>query len=165
MKIIAVDFDGTLCASNWPDIGKPNQFVIDELIRQQSDGAKLILWTCREGEQLQAAVKWCLEHGMRFDAVNDNLEENKALYGNNSRKVFATEYWDDKSAVVYAGGEITGIVYVNNDGGMTIKKWHRATLDILYPPPCKSGDIAYVPSQHKSVWERMKAWWKSWLCE
>lgn len=23
-KIIAVDFDGTLCHGNWPDIGEPN---------------------------------------------------------------------------------------------------------------------------------------------
>ena len=28
-KIIAVDFDGTLCEDRWPEIGEPNQEVID----------------------------------------------------------------------------------------------------------------------------------------
>ena len=28
-KIIAVDFDGTLCFSTWPDTGEPNQPLID----------------------------------------------------------------------------------------------------------------------------------------
>ncbi len=107
MKIIAVDFDGTLCEEKWPDIGEARQQVINELIRQQVDGVKLILWTCREGEQLQAAVTWCLNHGLMFDAVNDNLEENKEQYGNNSRKVWATEYWDDKSVLVVGTGEAT----------------------------------------------------------
>ena len=91
MKIIAVDFDGCLCGGKWPDIGAPRQQVINELIRQQAEGAKLILWSCREGEQLKAAVMWCLNHGLKFDAVNDNLEENKAYFGNNSRKIYATE--------------------------------------------------------------------------
>ena len=27
-KIIAVDFDGTLCENKWPDIGKPNEKII-----------------------------------------------------------------------------------------------------------------------------------------
>ena len=52
----------------------------------------MILWTCREGHQLQAAVMWCLNHGLKFNAINDNLEENKEKYGNNSRKVWADEY-------------------------------------------------------------------------
>lgn len=42
-KTIAVDFDGCLCEAKWPDIGEPRQQVINELIKQQVDGAKLIL--------------------------------------------------------------------------------------------------------------------------
>ena len=30
-QIIAVDFDGTLCFSTWPDTGEPNQPLIDYL--------------------------------------------------------------------------------------------------------------------------------------
>ena len=100
MKVIAVDFDGCLCEDKWPDIGEPNQHVINALAKRQSEGAKIILWTCREGQHLQAAVMWCLNHGLKFDAINDNLEENKAAYGNNCRKVWADEYWDDKAITI-----------------------------------------------------------------
>ena len=107
-KIIAVDFDGCLCESKWPNIGKENQPVINELLKQQALGAKLILWTCREGHQLQAAVMWCLNHGIKFDAINENLPENIEIFGNNSRKVYATEYWDDKSVLRPYPGIQTG---------------------------------------------------------
>ena len=97
-KIIAIDFDGTLCTNNWPEIGDPNFELIDCLLAEQKvAGSKLILWTCRTGDQLDAAVKWCQDHGLYFDAVNDNLPEQIEMYGNNSRKIFADIYVDDKS--------------------------------------------------------------------
>ena len=43
------------------------------------------------------AVEWCKKHGLAFDAVNENLPEVIALYGNDSRKVSADLYIDDKS--------------------------------------------------------------------
>lgn len=102
-KIIAVDFDGTLCVNKWPEIGDQNWSVINMLKRRKAGGDRLILWTCREGEMLQAALKWCGEHGLRFDAVNNNLPERIAKYGNNPRKVSADEYWDDKAITVRQG--------------------------------------------------------------
>lgn len=97
-KIIAVDFDGTLCTFAWPGIGEPRKGVIEYIKRQKEKyGAKLILWTCREGRELEEAVAWCKEQGLIFDAVNDNIPENIELYGINNRKVFAHEYIDDKS--------------------------------------------------------------------
>ena len=44
-KIIAVDFDGTLCFSSWPDVGEPNVPLIEQLKALKSSGNKLILWT------------------------------------------------------------------------------------------------------------------------
>ena len=93
--IIAVDFDGTLCQSRYPKIGKANQTVIDFLLMQQQKGVKLILWTMREGERLAEAVAWCQEHGLFFDAINDNLPEVQKRFGDNPRKVFANYYLDD----------------------------------------------------------------------
>ena len=46
-RIIAVDFDGTLCYSNWPELGEPNRPLIEYLRSQKDQGNKLILWTCR----------------------------------------------------------------------------------------------------------------------
>lgn len=96
--IIAVDFDGTLCRERYPEIGAANQPVIDWLILERNRGAKLILWTCREKETLNAALSWCADRGLYFDAVNDNLQLMKDRFGNNPRKVFADVYVDDKNA-------------------------------------------------------------------
>ena len=98
--IIAVDFDGCLCESKWPEIGRPNGAVIRSLIQRKQRGDKIILWTCRAGKLLEDAIAWCAERGLEFDAVNDNLPEVIARYGNNGRKVSADEYWDDKAVTV-----------------------------------------------------------------
>lgn len=99
-KIIAVDFDGTLCGNKYPETGKPITTVIEALLNEQKNGAKIILWTCRCGNELKAAVEWCKEHGIVFDAVNDHLPEMKEKFCNNTRKVFANEYWDDRAVNV-----------------------------------------------------------------
>ena len=101
-KIIAVDFDGCLCQAAWPEIGLPNKHMIDKLILQRMLGNKVILWTCREGEMKDKAVEWCRHYGLEFDAVNANLPEMNAMYGNDSRKIGADEYWDDKAVNVKA---------------------------------------------------------------
>jgi hypothetical protein len=96
-RIIAVDFDGTLCFSSWPDLGEPNIPLIEYLRTQKQSGDKLILWTCRAGEALDRAVTWCKEQRLEFDAVNNNLPEVVELYGNNSRKITCDYYIDDKA--------------------------------------------------------------------
>lgn len=93
--IYAVDFDGTLCKNKWPKIGEPNETLLDFLKAARSQGSKVILWTMREGDTQEQAIAWSKEHGLEFDAVNDNAEEMKELYGNNPRKVFANIYIDD----------------------------------------------------------------------
>ena len=96
-QIIAVDFDGTLCYSNWPELGEPNMPLIEYLKSWQKQGNKLILWTCRAGDALDNAVSWCNEHELTFDAINDNLPEIVELYGNNSRKITCDYYIDDRA--------------------------------------------------------------------
>jgi len=96
-KVIAVDFDGCLCECAWPKIDEPHWPVIHAAQLAQCEGAALILWTCRIGERLNEAVEWCGEHGLVFDAVNDNLPERVAFYQANPRKVNADEYLDDLS--------------------------------------------------------------------
>lgn len=96
-KIIAVDFDGTLCENAWPGIGPARAGVIDYVLGEQMTGAKLILWTNRRGERLDEAVKWCAARGIAFDAVNENLAEIIQAFGGDCRKVYADEYLDDKA--------------------------------------------------------------------
>ena len=72
-KIIAVDFDGTLFEQmeekDWPTPGAPRQAVIDYVLEQQRQGARLILWTNRTGRPLGIAVQKCHEYGIDFDAI------------------------------------------------------------------------------------------------
>ena len=96
-KIYAVDFDGTLCFSQWPKLGEANVKLIEKLKECKNNGDKLILWTCRDGKLLEEAVCWCIENGLKFDAVNENLQEIVDLFGGNSRKISADFYIDDKS--------------------------------------------------------------------
>lgn len=70
---------------------------------EQIAGAGLILWTCREGELLENALEACARWGLHFDAVSDSLPSWKKFYGNETRKVGATEYWDDKAYRVQNG--------------------------------------------------------------
>lgn len=95
--IIAVDFDGTLCSDQYPDIGQPNQGLIHYLKDQKKNGSKLILWTCRCSDPLAKAVDWCIMQGLEFDAINENVPEIIELYGSNSRKIYADLYFDDKA--------------------------------------------------------------------
>ena len=95
--IYAVDFDGTLCAGCYPEIGEANWELIRFLRQERSLGNKIILNTLREGERLQEALLWCSRQGLAFDAVNDNLPEMKKRYGNNPRKINADHYIDDRN--------------------------------------------------------------------
>lgn len=98
--VIAVDFDGTLCSSAYPDIGEPNRPLIERLKEMQGADCLLILWTCREGELLDKAVEWCRGHGLIFDAVNDNVQQHKDRFGTDPRKVGADIYIDDKNVLI-----------------------------------------------------------------
>ena len=46
-EFVAVDFDGTLCADAFPDVGAPNRAVI-EYVKRLAAGSKIILYTSRE---------------------------------------------------------------------------------------------------------------------
>lgn len=96
-KIIALDYDGTIAKNSYPQAGVPNWPVIEAAKAEMAAGSKLILWTCREGKELDIALAACAEWGLRFDAVNNNLPEMQAAWGNNPRKIFANEYWDDRA--------------------------------------------------------------------
>lgn len=102
MDIIAIDFDGTLVEDKYPLIGNIKTEVWCAAQTRQEEGSKLILWTCRNGQALKEAVEFCNKNGLHFDAINENLDEIKVLYGGDTRKIFASEYWDDKGVNVNA---------------------------------------------------------------
>lgn len=105
-EIWAVDFDGTIVVDEYPEIGEPDMTIIQDLIKAQSRGIKLILWTCRDNDTehkcLDRAVEFCKSHGLYFDAVNRNIDEVQAMFNNDTRKVYANRYFDDKAVLLRA---------------------------------------------------------------
>lgn len=96
--VIAVDFDGTLFKTEYPKIVEPIINVINFCKERKNFGDKVILWTCRAGKELKEALDECKKFGLIFDEVNNNLIERVELFGgNDSRKVGADLYIDDKS--------------------------------------------------------------------
>lgn len=97
-KIIAVDFDGTLCENKWPEIGEPNNEVIAYIKKEKENGSKIILWTCRTGDLLKKAIDWCDRyHQLQFDMINANIQDCIREFGEDTRKIFAHEYIDDRA--------------------------------------------------------------------
>lgn len=66
-------------------------------IPEKAAGSRIILNSCRTGEALEKAVQFCKENGLEFDRVNENLPELIEAYGEDSRKISADYYIDDKA--------------------------------------------------------------------
>lgn len=101
-KVIAVDFDGTIVEHRYPAIGKEMLFAFNTLKMLQKKGHRLILWTIRDGKELEEAVAFCKENGLEFFAINENYP-NETQEGKFSRKVNADIFIDDRSVGGFLG--------------------------------------------------------------
>lgn len=97
---IAVDFDGTIIKGHqYPNAVQAQPYAVECLKKlQDSPRIKLILWSCRDINSDTVAynkmIKWIEEHKLKFDAINDNLDDYKK-HGFKCRKIFANLYIDD----------------------------------------------------------------------
>jgi hypothetical protein len=103
MLRIAVDFDGTIVEHAYPEIGKEKLFAFYTLRELQKRGMLLILWTFRSGKELDEAVDFCRKNGVEFYAVNKNHPEEVFEPENQSRKIDADIYIDDKNLGGFPG--------------------------------------------------------------
>ena len=90
--IIAVDFDGTCVDHRYPDIGTDVPQAALCLRSFVEEGAKLILLTMRDGQELDDAVDWFRDRGIELWGINDNPDQQEWTL---SRKVYAHLYIDD----------------------------------------------------------------------
>lgn len=90
--IIAIDFDGTIVAHRYPEIGEPVPYALETMRLMQENGYKLILYTMRSGQYLQEAVDYLAAEGIRLWAVNENPTQK---HWTDSPKVYAHIYIDD----------------------------------------------------------------------
>ncbi len=127
-KIIAVDFDGTIVEDGYPKIGKPRLFAFEILKKFQSDGYRLILWTYRSGKYLQEAVEFCREKGIEFYAVNNSFDSEEFEIQEQSRKINADYFIDDRNVGGFPGwGEVYECITKNKtlDFNKTEKKKNK----------------------------------------
>ncbi len=93
---IAVDFDGTLCVHQFPEIGEPIPEMIAFIREKHAEGTKIILYTCRDDSEerayLQEAIDWCFLHDIPIDAANENPW---VPFG--KKKLYADLYIDDRA--------------------------------------------------------------------
>lgn len=110
-KKLAIDFDGTIVEDAYPSIGKPKIFAFETLIKLQSEGYRLILWTYRHGKSLEEAVEFCRKNGVEFYAVNSSFEGEIFDDETQSRKIDADLFIDDRNLGGFPGwGEIYNII-------------------------------------------------------
>ncbi len=95
---IAIDFDGTIATIKpHPQIGELIPHA-DRVIRKLKNyGAEIIIWTCRSGSDEIKVKNFLMEHNIPYDKFNENLQSSIEEFKDNSRKVHADIYIDDKS--------------------------------------------------------------------
>lgn len=90
-KMIAVDFDGTCVAYDFPGVGQ--SIGAEEWLRKWvAAGAKLILWTMRSDELLEDAVSWFKENDIPLWGIQTNPGQKSWT---SSPKAYAKLYVDD----------------------------------------------------------------------
>lgn len=102
MSVYAVDFDGTLAETRFPEIIGPRKKTIAAVKLLKAQGHKIILWTSRASADLENDVEWCKGQGLVFDAINEPLPEQIAKWKNDTRKIYADAYIDDRAITLDA---------------------------------------------------------------
>jgi haloacid dehalogenase-like hydrolase len=90
--IIAVDFDGTVVDHKYPKIGALKPGAKEALKAFHDAGHKIIIWTCRAGQEERDVRAFLQANEIPFDTVNNPIMG--ADLG--TRKVYADLYIDDK---------------------------------------------------------------------
>ena len=92
--IIAIDFDGTCVEHDYPAVGLEVEGAVETLRALNKRGHRLILFTMRSGEKLEAAERWFRDRKIELWAVNENPEQRSWTA---SPKVYADYYIDDSA--------------------------------------------------------------------
>ena len=96
---ITVDFDNTCALEDFPLVGADVPYAVETLKRLASNGVKLILWTCRQNEQLNDAVEWCRRNDIPLFGVDEDPHPDEtlaSLYGI-PRKIIGDFNIDDRN--------------------------------------------------------------------
>jgi len=68
--IIMIDFDLTICHSNYPDLGELFEYSKEVITKWFNQGAYIIINTCRSGRAELEAEAYLLQHKIPFHKIN-----------------------------------------------------------------------------------------------
>lgn len=126
-KKLAIDFDGTIVDDAYPGVGPAKIFAFRTLLKLQSEGYRLILWTYRSGQALQDAVDFCKKNGLEFYAVNSSFEGEVFDSETHSRKIDADMFIDDRNL----GGFLDGVKSITSLKKNRIPRIRRRSFSLL----------------------------------
>lgn len=93
---VAVDFDNTcvVAGETYPEFTRNVPYAVDTLKELVKLNIRIVLWTCRTGNELAVAVDWFKDNGIPLYGVCDNPDPYWVK--NPTRKIYADVYVDDK---------------------------------------------------------------------
>lgn len=94
--ILAIDFDGTIAEHSWPELGAIRPGAAEYINKLYEEGYYIIIWTCREGEHLDWIADYLNNHKINYHLINEHNRDVFNFYKNDTRKIFADIYIDDK---------------------------------------------------------------------
>ncbi len=101
--IIAIDFDGTIAQTNYPEIIAPMEGAKVAINHLWEDGHYIIINTCRQGVELIEAINWLLSEDIRLSRINKKKTRNEEEYGKGGTKIYADIYIDDHNLGGFPG--------------------------------------------------------------
>lgn len=97
MRIVAIDFDGTIVEDKYPEIGALKPEAKKYINKLRADGYEVIIWTTRTHLKLLEAIEFLAKEGIKYNEINQSSQANLMMYnGQDSRKIFADMYIDDR---------------------------------------------------------------------
>jgi hypothetical protein len=93
----AIDFDGTIVTNKFPKIGEIKKDTISFMKKIHKAGHCIIIWTCRSGDLLEEMKEFLRKNKIPYDYINENPENS---FGDDTRKLFANYYIDDRAVNV-----------------------------------------------------------------
>jgi hypothetical protein len=147
---LALDFDDTIAHNDWPNIGAIRDGAKEAINQLHEDGHYIIINTCRFGDKQHEAESFLYHHRIRYNAINKHNPQNILDFQNDTRKISADVYVDDKNldSVLHGLPEWSEIYRMINL--VAVRKW----LKTEYTKKCipKEPAIAITDDLIKQYW-------------
>jgi len=101
-KVIIIDFDGTLCKNEFPDLGSPEPYVREALLKLKRLGYTIKIHSCRTATYWKDRDRWKHYHVILKFMEENQLPWDEIIMNTTMNKPVAKFYVDDR-AIQYKG--------------------------------------------------------------